>query len=174
MSVFNLGKPDMRMVSTKTFSRGLAVLGLTAALGASTALAEGVFSPFAGNWRGAGRISDIHGKSEALRCKSKMSPSSDGIAMSLGLVCASDSYRVDFHSELYTDGSALRGTWRETTRNAEGNVRGSIRPDLISAVTDAPGFSAEINVRVMGGKRLDVSLNAHGTSINHVEVSMKR
>jgi hypothetical protein len=174
MSGFNLGKPDMHVASTKTLSRALAVLGLTAALGATDALADGVFSPFAGNWRGNGRISDVNGKSESLSCKSKLAPAPDGIAMSLGLVCASDSYRVDFHADLYTDGQNLQGTWSETTRNATGNVRGLIRPDYISARTEAPGFTADIVIRVVGGKRLDVSLNAHGTSINRVQVSMKR
>jgi hypothetical protein len=151
-------------------SLGLAGLAFCA----STALAAGPFGEFGGTWKGAGRISDIHGKSEALSCKSTNTPAPDGIAMSLSLVCASDSYRVDFHSELYTDGTELRGTWKETTRSAEGNVRGTLRPDVINAVTDAPGFSANIVVKVMGGKRLDVTLNAKGTSINHVEVSMKR
>jgi hypothetical protein len=174
MSVFNLGNSDMRMVSTKTFSRALAVVGLTAALGASGAFALGVFSPFAGNWRGSGRVSDVNGKSESLRCKSKLTPSPDGIAMSLGLVCASDSYRVDFHADLYTDGENLRGTWSESTRNASGNVSGVIRPDVINARTEAPGFEAAIVIHVIDGKRLDVSLNAHGTTINQVQVSMKR
>ena len=94
--------------------------------------------------------------------------------MSMSLVCASDSYRVDFHSELYTDGQELRGTWKETTRNAEGNVRGQMTREVINAVTDAPGFSATIVVKVIGGRRLDIVLNAQGTSVNHVEVSMKR
>ena len=94
--------------------------------------------------------------------------------MSLGLVCASDSYRVDFHADLYTDGSRLQGTWSETTRNANGNVRGSIRPDVINARTEAPGFNANIVIRVASGKKLDVTLDAHGTSINHVQVSMRR
>ena len=174
MAHFNLGNPDMGMVSTKTFRGALAIAGFTAALGASSAFAHGVFSPFAGDWRGAGRISDIHGKSEALRCKSKMAPSPDGIAMSLDLVCASDSYRVDFHADLYTDGENLRGTWSEATRNATGNVSGVIRPDLISARTEAPGFAANILIHVVAGKRLDVSLAATGTSINRVQVSMKR
>jgi hypothetical protein len=144
------------------------------ALCAASALAAGPFAGFGGSWKGAGRISDIHGKSESLTCKSTNSPQPDGIAMSLSLVCASDSYRVDFHTELFTDGQALRGTWTETTRNAEGNVHGEIRPDYINAVTDAPGFSAEIAVHVVGGKRLDVDLKAHGTSIDHVTVSMKK
>ena len=94
--------------------------------------------------------------------------------MSLSLVCASDSYRVDFHSELYTDGQALRGTWTETTRSATGEVSGSITPTVINATTTAPGFTANIAIHVVGGKRLDVTLNAEGTSVNHVQVSMKR
>lgn len=164
----------MGIVGAKTFRRVLAIAGLTAALAASGALAAGVFSPFAGNWRGSGRISDVNGKSESLRCKSALAPSPDGIAMSLGLVCASDSYRVDFHADLYTDGENLRGTWSETTRNASGNVSGVIRADYIRARTEAPGFDADILIHVVGGRRLDVSLDAHGTSINHVQVSMRR
>ena len=152
----------------------MVALGLSALLGASAAFAAGPFAEFDGTWKGAGRVSDIHGKSEALTCKSRNLPAPDGIAMALSLTCASDSYRVDFHSDLYTDGSALRGTWSETTRNATGNVEGSIRPDLINATTSAPGFKANIVIHVIGGKRLDVDLRAHGTSIDRVTVSMKR
>ena len=171
MSAFNLGKPDMRMVSR---NNSLRVAGAAVALYASAAFTAGVFSSFAGDWRGEGRISDVHGKTEALRCKSKLTPSPDGIAMAASLVCASDSYRVDFHADLYTDGQVLRGTWSETTRNASGNVSGVIRPDLISARTEAPGFDANIAIRVIAGKRLDVTLDPHGTSISHVQVAMKR
>ncbi len=157
----------------QTITCTLAMAGL-AAVAASSAVADGVFSEFGGAWRGKGRISDVNGRTEPLSCKSTNSPSSDGIAMALSLVCASDSYRVDFHTDLYTDGHELRGTWSETTRNATGEVKGEIRPDVINAVTTAPGFSANIIVHVVSGKRLDVSLRAHGTSIDHVEVSMKR
>jgi hypothetical protein len=156
------------------FSRAVAIAGLATGLAASSAYAEGVFSPFEGAWRGAGRIWDVKGSTEPLSCKSSLNPSSDGIAMSLSLVCASDSYRVDFHAELYTDGQSLRGTWSETTRNASGDVKGEIRPDVIQAITTAPGFSANIVIHVVNGKRLDVALSAQGTSINRVQVSMKR
>ena len=133
----------MSKISAKTFACAAALAGLSA-IGAQSASAAGVFSDFGGAWRGAGRISDVNGRTEALSCKSNNSPSQDGIAMSLSLVCASDSYRVDFHSELYTDGSALRGTWSETTRGASGDVGGTITPQLINATTTAPGFEAQI------------------------------
>ena len=150
-------------------------LAATLALGASTALAAGPFAQFAGAWKGAGRISDKQGKSEPLTCKSTYTPQPDGIAMSLALTCASDSYRVDFHSDLYTDGKELHGTWTETTRNAEGNVHGTIGPDFINAITDAPGFTATIAVHMVSAARMDVDLKAHGNvSIDHVVVTMKR
>ena len=163
----------MGMTSHKA-RRALAVAGLAVALGVSGASAAGVFASFGGSWRGIGRVSDIHGRSEPLTCKSSNAPSSDGIAMTLSLVCASDSYRVDFHTDLYTDGHELHGTWSETTRAATGNVAGAIRPDVINAITTAPGFSANILVRVVGADTLDVTLDAHGTNVNHVQVTMKR
>jgi len=141
---------------------------------ATSAWAAGPFAEFGGSWKGTGRVSDVNGKSEALSCKSTNSPAPDGIAMTLTLVCASDSYRVDFRSELYTDGNELRGTWKETTRSADGNVEGTIGRDVIKAKTTAPGFDALITIHVLDGKRLDVDLKAHGTSIDHVMVSMKR
>jgi hypothetical protein len=164
----------MRLNVSKSVYRAARIAGVLASLGGATALAAGPFAEFGGSWRGGGRISDVNGKSESLSCKSAISPSSDGIALSLTLVCASDSYRVDFHSDLYTDGQALRGTWTETTRGASGDVSGTIAPNLINATTTAPGFTANITIHVAAGRRLDVSLNAQGTSINHVQVSMKR
>ncbi len=158
----------MRLNVSKSVYRAARIAGVLASLGGATALAAGPFAEFGGSWRGGGRISDVNGKSESLSCKSAISPSSHT------LVCASDSYRVDFHSDLYTDGQALRGTWTETTRGASGDVSGTIAPNLINATTTAPGFTANITIHVAAGRRLDVSLNAQGTSINHVQVSMKR
>jgi hypothetical protein len=145
-----------------------------AGLVASAAPAAGVFSAFGGSYRGTGRISDVNGKSEALTCRSTNAPAQDGIAMNLSLICASDSYRVDFHADLYTDGQTLRGTWSETSRNVNGNVSGSITPSVISATTTAPGFGANIVIQVEKNGRLEIALSATGTSINHVQVSMRK
>lgn len=147
---------------------------LATLLCASSAYAAGVFADFGGSYRGAGKITDVNGKSEALSCRSTNAPSQDGIAMNLSLVCASDSYRLDFHSDLYTDGRTLRGTWTETSRNVNGNLTGTIVPGLISAQTTAPGFTANIAIQVQKNGRLDVAFNAEGTRVSKVQVSMKK
>ena len=160
----------------KTASRLAKISGAAAllALVASGAQAAGVFADFGGSYKGAGKITDVNGKSEPLSCRSTNAPSDDGIAMNLALVCASDSYRLDFHSDLYTDGHTLRGKWTETSRSASGEVSGTIVPDLISATISAPGLSANIVIQVQKNGRLDVAFNAQGTRINKVQVSMKR
>ena len=150
------------------------VAALAGLMLAAPADAAGVFSAFAGSYRGTGRISDVNGKSESLTCRSTNTPAQDGIAMNLGLTCASDSYRVDFHADLFTDGQSLHGTWTETTRAVNGNVSGSITPSVINATTSAPGFAANIVIQVQKNGRLDIALSATGTSINHVQVSMRK
>jgi hypothetical protein len=164
----------MSILNAFPSARSVAMAGVVLALGAASALAASPFEPFAGSWRGGGRIYDIHGKSEAVTCRSTISPSSDGIAANLALVCASDSYRVDFHSDLFTDGQSLHGNWTETTRSASGDIHGQIGGSEIQATASAPGFNANIVAHVISGKRMDVSLNATGVSIDRVQVSMRR
>ena len=166
---------SIEVLKIRSGARALAVAGLAAALTTSTVYAAGgAFADFAGSYRGKGKVTDVNGKSETLTCKSDNAPAPDGIAMQLSLVCASDSYRVDFHADLYTDGQNLHGKWTETTRSAEGEISGTITPTLINAQATAPGFGAQIAVKVQDKHRLDVALNAQGTSINHVEVSMRK
>jgi len=151
-----------------------AVAGLIGLVAASSAPAAGIFSAFGGSYRGAGRISDVNGKSESLTCRSTNAPAQDGIAMNLSLVCASDSYRVDFHADLFTDGQALRGTWSENSQNVTGNVSGAIEPSVIHVTTSAPGFSANIVIQVEKNGHLQIALAATGTKINRAEITMKK
>lgn len=164
----------MSRYSKSRFVKFSGAAALTGLMCASGAFAAGVFADFGGSYKGAGKIIDINGKSEALSCRSTNTPAEDGIAMNLSLVCASDSYRLDFHSDLYTDGHTLRGTWSETSRSASGNVAGTIVPGLISAKASAPAFSADIMIQVQKNGRLDVALNSEGTRVSKVQVSMKR
>ncbi len=152
----------------------IAAVALVGAFLVSSVSAGGIFSAFGGSYRGTGRVSDVNGKSEPLTCRSTNAPAPDGIAMNLSLICASDSFRVDFHADLYTDGQNLHGAWSETTRSVNGNVSGTITPSVIEATTSAPGFSAKIVIQVEKNGRLEITLSADGTRINHVQVTMKK
>ncbi len=157
--------------SRATYGLGVAVLCLAlACLGAEAA--DGAFSVFAGTWKGEGRVYIKTGATEPLKCRSHNIQSDDNINLDLSFVCASTSYRFDFHAQLYTDGKVLRGQWTEASRNASGNVSGEITATVLSANISQPGFEANLTVHSVG-PNLDISVTPKGTSVNRVEVTLK-
>ena len=130
--------------SKATYGLGAAALCVAlACVGAEAA--AGPFAVFAGTWKGEGRVYVKSGATEPLKCRSHNIPSDDNVNLDLSFVCASTSYRFDFHAQLYTDGKALRGQWTEASRNASGNVSGEITASMFSASTRAasgPGRAA--------------------------------
>jgi hypothetical protein len=150
-------------------------LGGAVLLGPQLAMAdsEGPFAGLSGSWRGTGRILSGDGKGEKIACRATYEVSPDGINLGQSLVCASDSYRFDIRTSIFTDGQTLRGTWQETTRNASGNLTGEVSPGLIQSRVTAPGFAAEVSVKTSGRKQV-VSINPEGKDIAQVDITMTR
>src|ERR1700722_10795977 len=112
----------------------LASVGATAlSPSASLARSTGPFAEFAGEWRGTGSVIDANGKTERVKCKETNTVSDDNINMTQSLVCATDSYRFDFHTSVNSDGHSIRGTWQEISRDASGSVSGEIAGNVIEA-----------------------------------------
>jgi hypothetical protein len=132
---------------------------------------EGPFAGLSGDWHGAGRILSGDGKGEKIACRASYQVSPDGINLGQSLVCASDSYRFDIRTSIFTDGKTLRGTWQETTRNATGNLTGEVSPGLIQSRVTAPGFAADVSVKTTGRKQV-VSINPEGKDISQVDITM--
>jgi hypothetical protein len=167
----------MRMPTVSSFKPFLlAGCMIATALGSQLASAqarEGVFSSFGGDWRGVGTVVDSNGKTEPLRCRESNVVSDDNISLTQSLVCASDSYRVELHATLFTDGHTIRGTWEDTTRNTGGNIYGEIANNAIVATISAPGVNARLSARTTADRQ-EVTLEPQGTQINKVVVTMKR
>ena len=144
-------------------------------LGPQLAMAdsEGPFAGLSGSWHGAGRVLSGDGKGEKIVCRATYNVSPDGINLGQSLVCASDSYRFDIRTSIFTDGQTLRGTWQETTRNASGNLTGEVSPGSIQSRVTAPGFAAEVSVKTSGHKQV-VSINPEGKDIAQVDITMTR
>ena len=140
-----------------------------AALVAQSAEAAGPLAAYAGAWRGGGQL-ETNGRSESLSCRSDNTPSQGGTAIALSLVCASDSFRVDIHSDLTADGQNVQGTWTETTQNVSGNISGVMSRRQIEAEVTGQGFNANVNLRV-AGRRLDFSL---ASQMGNVRVTLHR
>ncbi|MEA2934702.1 MAG: hypothetical protein QOD74_1348 [Variibacter sp.] len=165
-------------MSVRTF--GLSAAVAAAALGfaftGSPIPADAQSNPFAGltgSWAGNGTISLTNGASERIRCRATYSvPVSNNLQLSIR--CASDSYRFELQSSVVSQGgSAISGTWSETSRNIGGSISGTANAGQITARADTGGFAANLSVSTQG-KRQTVSIRASGADISGVDITLSR
>jgi hypothetical protein len=149
---------------------GAVVLSSCAAMAQAT---TGPFEKFDGGWRGSGRVSGADGKSERITCRAHYSIPPSGQALSQSLVCASDSYRFQVQSDVVVNGRDVEGQWQETTRNATGKLSGQVADGQFSGTVIGSGFTAEISIRVTGGKQA-VNITPHGSDVARVDITLSR
>jgi len=141
-----------------TFSRRLifaAAAMLVASIwsGSSTAQSGGAFAGLAGVWSGAGTVTLDDGSNERIRCRATYAVGEGGNGLQQTLTCASDSYKFNLSTNVTAHGSAIAGTWSESSRNINGNIEGRAGGGAIQVVASAPGFSANISVTTRGNKQ---------------------
>jgi hypothetical protein len=114
-----------------------------------------------------------NGASERIRCRATYTVGGGGNSLQQTLRCASDSYRVELSSEAVARGGAITGRWSEATRNAAGNLSGSIRGAELNIRADGAGLAANLLV-VTRGDRQSVSIRSAGTDIREVSITLSR
>jgi hypothetical protein len=119
----------------------------------SSAQAGGPFAGMAGVWSGGGTVTLDDGSTERIRCRATYAVGAGGSGLQQTLTCASDSYRFNLTSNVMAQGSAVSGTWAESSRNIQGSIEGRSGPGVIQVVANAPGFSANISLRTSGNKQ---------------------
>lgn len=120
---------------------------------ASHAQAGGPFAGMAGVWSGGGTVTLDDGSTERIRCRATYAVGAGGSGLQQTLTCASDSYRFNLTSNVTAQGSAVSGTWAETSRNIQGSIEGRSGPGVIQVVANAPGFSANISLTTRGNRQ---------------------
>jgi hypothetical protein len=138
---------------------------------ASETRAEGPFAAFAGNWSGTGMIEVRDGGRERIRCRGGNTES--GNSLKLALRCASDSYRFELTGDISYHGGAISGSWGETTRGIYGSLSGRMSSGRIQANAQSAGFNASLSI-VSSGGRQNVSIQAPGSEVSEVSISMGR
>jgi len=130
------------------------------------------FAGLAGSWTGSGSISLSDGSKERLRCRATYQVSAGEARLQQSLRCASDSYRFDLNSDIASERGAISGTWSEASRGISGSLSGRASSGSISAVVDAPGFSANLSVATRGNRQ-SFAILSQG-DIRSVSITMVR
>jgi hypothetical protein len=114
---------------------------------------SGAFSGLAGNWSGGGTVTLDDGSSERIRCRASYAVGGGGNGLNQTLTCASDSYKFNLSTNVVAQGSALSGTWSESSRNINGAIEGRGSNGNFDVVATAPGFTANISLTTRGNKQ---------------------
>ena len=141
------GSKADQMAPALAFARRLifavATLLVASVWGSASHAQSGPFAGMAGNWSGAGTVTLDDGSTERIRCRASYAVGAGGNGLQQTLTCASDSYKFNLASNIMAQGSAISGTWSESSRNINGNLEGRSSGGNFQVVATAPAFSAE-------------------------------
>jgi hypothetical protein len=133
----------------------------------------GAFSRFAGDWSGEGTVKTSAGN-ERIRCKAHYDVASNGTSLDQTLLCASDSYKLEVRSKVTATGTRFAGKWNEVTRDAIGNISGTITGTGIRGKIDGIGFTADLAISTQANRQ-SVTIDPTGaTEISQVAIALTR
>jgi hypothetical protein len=118
---------------------------------ASYAQSGGPYAGMSGNRSGGGTVTLDDGSNERIRCRASYQVA--GPKMDMSLTCASDAYKFNLAADVEAEGSAVTGSWSESSRNVSGDLRGRGGGGNFQVVASAPGFNADISMRTSGNKQ---------------------
>ena len=111
----------------------------------------GPFAGMAGTWNGGGTVALDDGSIERIRCRATYAVA--GRRMQLTLTCASDAYKFGLQGDVEADGSAISGSWSETSRNVSGTLQGRGSAGNYQLVATTAGFNANISLATRGNRQ---------------------
>jgi hypothetical protein len=151
-----------------------AVLALVL-LAAPPARAQGTgpFEVMAGSWSGSGMVNTSDGSHERVRCLAKYVSEKAGNGVQLDLRCATDSYKVEFTSNIVQSGGSLSGNWFEKTRRVGGQISGRAEGDLVNVRASGQTFTAILTVKTQG-TRQTFRMESPGAWIPEFSIALNR
>ncbi len=160
---------------TRGFGAALGIAGALLAAPVAQAQGSGPFAGLTGAWAGNGSINMTDGSKESIRCRASYSVPPSAEKLHIELNCASDSYKVQVISNVVADaGGNLSGTWREVTRQAQGDVTGKVQPGgQVQASLGGTGFSAQLSISTRGSRQT-VAISSQGTDVQNVNIELHR
>jgi hypothetical protein len=149
----NAGQAAPALALARRLIFAVAALLVVSLWGSASHAQTGPFAGMAGNWSGAGTVTLDDGSTERIRCRASYAVGAGGNGLQQTLTCASDSYKFNLATNIVAQGSAISGTWTETSRNINGNLEGRSGGGNFQVVATAPGFSANITLTTRGNKQ---------------------
>jgi hypothetical protein len=137
------------------------------------AQSTGPFEVMAGSWSGSGMVNTSDGSHERVRCLAKYVSEKGGNGVQLDLRCATDSYKVEFTSNIVQSGGSLSGNWFERTRRVGGQISGRAEGDQVNVRASGQTFTALLSVKTQGSRQT-FSMESPGAWIPEFSIALNR
>lgn len=127
---------------------GILALGMTAVT-TEAALAN-PFTKLAGYWSGGGTVSPTNGQPEKVSCR--VTYQVKGNSVTQNMRCAGTDYKFATSSDLTYSGGSIKGSWSESTYDANGSVVGTGNDSAIHARISGDKFSGRMAISISGNR----------------------
>lgn len=111
-----------------------------------------IFSQLNGYWSGGGSVSPLKGKGGSVSCRATYSVSGSNVTQNLRCSGSGD-VKFSTSANFTYKGSAIRGSWTESTYSAAGGMSGTASGSSIRARISGDKFSGRMTVSVSGSRQ---------------------
>lgn len=125
-----------------------------AALPAEAQSANSTFASLAGRWTGEGRLGLKDSPPENVKCRATYFLTDGKDELKQNIRCATAGGSIEVQSQIANTEGALSGTWKETTRNLEGQLTGNVRPGGFRIVVQGAGLTANMDILVKADRQI--------------------
>lgn len=112
------------------------------------------FAPLAGRWTGEGRLGLKDSPPETVKCRATYFISDSQNELKQTIRCATAGGSIEVLSEIQNAAGELTGSWKETTRNLEGQLTGSVKPSGFRIVVKGGDITANMDILVKANKQI--------------------
>lgn len=151
MAVINsVARGFQAVVVAACFALAAAVTPQSQAIG----IPESPFQSLAGRWTGEGRLGIKDNPTETVKCRATYIMGETVNDLKQTIRCATAGGSVEVFSTIRNVDGALQGSWKETTRNVEGELSGAVTPSGFRVAVRGGDITANMDIIVKDNRQI--------------------
>ncbi len=131
------------------------------------------FAGLVGRWVGEGRLGYSSGQNEKIRCRLTYFVKEAGHKLKQNIRCGTSGAKIEIKSDILHDQGTLTGTWRETTYDMKGSLRGRVTPEGFVVFVKSERIDAIMQIS-QNAKRQIVEIQFRGSEIIGMTLGLRK
>ncbi len=133
---------------------GAILFGAVAAPTSAVGISQSPFESLAGRWTGQGRLGIKDNPPETVKCRATYIMGDTPNDLKQTIRCVTAGGGVEVMSNIRHADGELSGSWKETTRNIEGELKGQVTPAGFRVAVRGGDIAANMDIVVRDNKQI--------------------